>query len=82
MAGKYYFYLYGPALYISDKSNWVMANSITIFENLYQSGSSSYLVPWNYVSVATLIAMVPVVLLFAFLQKQFMQSVAGTGIKG
>ena len=74
--------LYGPALYISDKSNWVMANSITIFENLYQSGSSSYLVPWNYVSVATLIAMVPVVLLFAFLQKQFMQSVAGTGIKG
>jgi len=74
--------LYGPALYISDKSNWVMANSITIFENLYQSGSSSYLVPWNYVSVATLIAMVPVVLLFALLQKQFMQSVAGTGIKG
>jgi hypothetical protein len=53
-----------------------------VFENLYQSGSSSYLVPWNYVSVATLIAMVPVVLLFAFLQKQFMQSVAGTGIKG
>jgi ABC-type glycerol-3-phosphate transport system permease component len=39
-------------------------------------------VPWNYVSVATLIAMVPVVLLFALLQKQFMQSVAGTGIKG
>ena len=24
--------LYGPALYISDKSNWVMANSISIFE--------------------------------------------------
>lgn len=74
--------LYGPALYISDKSNWVMANSISIFENLYQSGSSSYVVPWNYVSVATLIAMIPVVLLFALLQKQFMQSVAGTGIKG
>lgn len=74
--------LYGPALYISDKSNWVMANSITIFENLYQSGSSSYIVPWNYVSAATLIAMIPVVLLFALLQKQFMQSVAGTGIKG
>ncbi|MFA5481147.1 MAG: carbohydrate ABC transporter permease [Bacilli bacterium] len=74
--------LYGPALYISDSKNWVMANSISIFENLYQSGSSSYIVPWNYVSVATLIAMIPVVLLFALLQKQFMQSVAGTGIKG
>ena len=54
--------LYGPALYISEKANWVMANSITIFENLYRSGSGSYIVPWNYVSVASLIAMVPVVL--------------------
>jgi multiple sugar transport system permease protein len=74
--------LYGPALYISDKSNWVMANSISIFENLFQSGSSSYLVPWNYVSVASLIAMIPVVLLFSFMQKKFLQSVAGVGIKG
>lgn len=73
--------LYGPALYISQKSNWVMANSIVIFENLYKSGSSSYIVPWNYVSVASLIALVPEVLLFAFMQKQFMESVAGTGIK-
>ncbi|HOJ44796.1 MAG TPA: carbohydrate ABC transporter permease [Bacilli bacterium] len=74
--------LYGPALYISDKSNWVMANSISIFENLFQSGSSSYLVPWNYVSVASLIALIPVVLLFSFMQKKFLQSVAGVGIKG
>ncbi len=73
--------LYGPALYISQKSNWVMANSIVIFENLYRSGSSSYIVPWNYVSVASLIALVPEVLLFAFMQKQFMESVAGAGIK-
>ncbi len=74
--------LYGPALYISDSSNWVMANSISIFENLFQSGSSSYLVPWNYVSVASLIALMPVVLIFSFMQKKFLQSVAGVGIKG
>ncbi len=74
--------LYGPALYISNKANWVMANSISIFENLFQSGSSSYLVPWNYVSVASLIAMIPVVLLFSIMQKKFLQSVAGVGIKG
>ncbi len=73
--------LYGPALYISEKANWVMANSITIFENLYRSGSGSYIVPWNYVSVASLIAMVPVVLVFAFMQKRFMESVSGTGLK-
>lgn len=74
--------LYGPALYISDKSQWVMANSISIFENLYSTGTSTSLVPWNYVAVACLIALAPVVILFAFLQKRFMESVAGVGIKG
>jgi ABC-type glycerol-3-phosphate transport system permease component len=74
--------LYGPALYISRPENWVMANSISIFENLFRSGSSSYIVPWNYVSVASLIAMVPEILLFSLMQKYFLQSVAGVGVKG
>ncbi|MDP2425819.1 MAG: carbohydrate ABC transporter permease [Candidatus Izemoplasmatales bacterium] len=74
--------LYGPALYITQKSDWLMANSISIFENMYRSGSSSYLVPWNYVSVASLIALMPEVLLFSFMQKQFMETAAGVGIKG
>ena len=74
--------LYGPALYITQKDNWVMANSISIFENLYSSGTSTSLVPWNYVSVACLIALVPVILFFGVLQKRFMESVAGVGIKG
>ncbi|NCA96537.1 MAG: hypothetical protein EOM74_06100 [Methanomicrobia archaeon] len=59
-----------------------MANSISLFENLYRSGSSTFLIPWNYVSVASIIALLPVVLLFSFMQKKFMQSVAGVGIKG
>ncbi|MCK9537479.1 MAG: carbohydrate ABC transporter permease [Bacilli bacterium] len=74
--------LYGPALYITRQSDWLMANSISVFENLYKSGSSSYLVPWNYVAVACLIAMIPEVILFGFMQKQFMESVSGVGIKG
>lgn len=74
--------LYGPAVYITRSSNWLMANSISIFENLYKSGSSSYLVPWNYVAVASLAAMIPVVILFSVMQKQFIESVSGVGIKG
>lgn len=74
--------LYGPALYITKSSDWLMANSISIFENMYRSGSGNYIVPWNYVSVASLIAMIPEVLLFSFLQKQFLESVTGVGIKG
>ena len=74
--------LYGPALYVTEKSQWLMAQSINIFENYYPGGGNSGLVPWNLVSVATLVAMVPVVLLFSFMQKQFMESVSGVGIKG
>lgn len=74
--------LYGPALYVTKKSDWLMVHSINIFETLYRSGSSSYLVPWNYVSVASIIALIPVIILFTFMQKQFMESVAGVGIKG
>ena len=74
--------LYGPALYVTEKSQWLMAQSINIFENYYPGGGNSGLVPWNLVSVATLVAMMPVVLLFSFMQKQFMESVSGVGIKG
>ena len=74
--------LYGPALYITKQQNRVMANSISIFENLYSSGSSSFLVPWNYVSVAALIGMIPEILLFIVMQKTFMESVSGVEVKG
>ena len=29
--------LYGPALYVTEKKDWLMANSISIFENLYKA---------------------------------------------
>ena len=74
--------LYGPALYVSDKLDWLMANSLDIFESSDTCGGNTCVVPWNYVSVAGLIAMVPEVLLFSFMQKQFMESVSGVGIKG
>ena len=74
--------LYGPALYIRNESERLMAQSINMFETMYDVGGSYTVVPWNYVAVATLIAMIPVVLLFSFMQKQFMESVSGVGIKG
>lgn len=74
--------LYGPALYITKESQYVMAQSINMFETLFKSGSSSYVVPWNYVSVATMIGMIPVFLVFGLAQRQFVESVAGVGLKG
>jgi multiple sugar transport system permease protein len=74
--------LYGPALYVTNDSQRLMANSINMFETMFQSGSSSYIVPWNYVSVATIIGMIPVFIIFTLAQRQFIESVAGVGMKG
>ncbi|MCF7932145.1 MAG: carbohydrate ABC transporter permease [Acholeplasmataceae bacterium] len=74
--------LYGPAVYIISQENFLMAQSINMFETLYKTGSSSYIVPWNYVSVATMIGMIPVFFIFSAAQKQFVESVAGVGLKG
>lgn len=75
--------IYAPSLYIASNeyTKKVVAQSIGIFENLYNFGSKDYIVPWNLVSVATLVTLVPVLFFFAFAQKYFVASLVGSGIK-
>ena len=44
--------------------------------------SVEFIPPWNEVMAATLISVLPVLLLYLFLQKYFIQSVALSGVKG
>jgi ABC-type glycerol-3-phosphate transport system permease component len=44
--------------------------------------SVDFVPPWNYVMGATLIAIVPILILYIFFQKYFIQSVALSGVKG
>ena len=74
--------LYGPMLYLSSPSKWTMAQGIKSIEDVFNLGPRDYIVPWNLVSSATLLSLIPVMLLFFIAQKQFMESVARTGIKG
>jgi len=74
--------LYGPMLYLSSPSKWTMAQGIKSIEDVFNLGPRDYIVPWNLVSSATLLSLIPVVALFFIAQKQFMESVARTGIKG
>ena len=74
--------LYGPMLYLSSPSKWTMAQGIKSIEDVFNLGPRDYIVPWNLVSSATLLSLIPVVALFFLAQKQFMESVARTGIKG
>lgn len=76
--------VYSPSLYIraNDYDRKVVAQSISIFEGLYNYGSRDYIVPWQYVSIATLISIIPVLGFFFVAQKSFVESLVGSGLKG
>lgn len=67
---------YGPLLYTSEnESAWPVSYALAQFRGAHS-------VDWNLTMAATLIAMVPVVLLFFLAQKAFVQGVTLTGVKG
>jgi multiple sugar transport system permease protein len=67
---------YGPILYTSENpDNWTISLGLASFRNLYQ-------VQWNLTMAATLLAMLPVLLVFFFAQKIFVEGITLTGVKG
>ena len=67
---------YGPLLYTSENpANWTISLGLASFRNLYQ-------VQWNLTMAATLLAMLPVLLVFFFAQKVFVEGITLTGVKG
>lgn len=76
--------IYGPTLYVrgNDYYGKLVAQTVGIFEGMFNAGSRDYLVPYNYVSVVTLISILPTLIFFAGAQKAFVESFVGSGIKG
>jgi len=67
---------YGPLLYTSENpANWTISLGLASFRNLYQ-------VQWNLTMAATLLAMLPVLVVFFFAQKVFVEGITLTGVKG
>jgi len=67
---------YGPLLYTSEnESAWTLSLGLASFRTLHA-------VEWNIVSAATLLTMVPIVVVFFFAQKAFVRGVTLTGVKG
>jgi multiple sugar transport system permease protein len=65
-----------PLLYLSENpDNWVVSIGLQQFRSLHQ-------VQWNLTMAATLLVMLPVVLLFFAAQKAFVEGVTLTGVKG
>ncbi len=67
---------YGPLLYTSEnQNNWTLSLGIASFRTVHA-------VAWNLVTAATVLAIAPVIIVFFFAQKAFVQGVTLTGVKG
>jgi multiple sugar transport system permease protein len=66
---------YGPLLYTSENGeNWTLSLALSQFRHLHH-------VEWNLVMAATVLVMLPVIIVFFFAQKAFVQGVTLTGVK-
>jgi multiple sugar transport system permease protein len=67
---------YGPLLYTSENEDaWTLSLGLASFRSLHH-------VQWHLISAATLLTMVPIVLVFFLAQKAFVRGVTLTGVKG
>lgn len=66
----------GPLIYISNQSMFTLGLGLQAFQS--QNGGTE----WNLLMAASTIVIAPIIVLFFFTQKQFIQGIAVTGLKG
>ncbi|MET8053960.1 carbohydrate ABC transporter permease [Streptosporangium sp. NPDC005286] len=67
---------YGPLLYAQiNEENWTLSLGLASFRALHS-------VQWNLTMAATLLVMAPVIIVFFFAQRVFIEGVTLTGVKG
>jgi ABC-type glycerol-3-phosphate transport system permease component len=64
-----------PLIYLNDPKLFTLALGLRTFRN-------EYMVEWSYLMAASLVAMLPVIILFFVAQRYFIQGVVFTGVKG
>jgi len=65
----------GPLIFLNDTHKYTLSLGLTVFQ---QSRSTS----WGLLMAASMMMILPVIVLFFFTQKQFVQGIALTGLKG
>lgn len=67
---------WGPLLYtLPNPAHWTLSVGLAQFRNTYE-------VNWNLVMAGTIVFTAPVIILFFFAQKAFVQGITLTGVKG
>lgn len=67
--------LFNPLIYISDSSKFTLALGLASFQSLYST-------EWGYLMAASLMVVLPVIAVFFFAQKQILEGVVLSGMKG
>lgn len=66
---------FGPLIYLSSSKLYTLPLGVSMFTT--EAGSQ-----WNLIMVASVLATVPLLTVFFFTQKQFIESISMTGVKG
>jgi len=65
----------GPLIFLHDQSKYTLMQGLSFFRG-------SYTVNWAYLMAASIVVSLPVILIYIFAQRQFVQGIAFTGRKG
>ncbi len=66
----------GPLIYLQDQHNFTLSVGLSAYRS--QAGGT----PWNLMMAASSMVVAPIIVLFFFTQKLFIQGIAATGLKG
>lgn len=66
----------GPLIYLTDQKDYTLALGLQFFQS--QHGGTE----WNYLMAASTLIVLPVIVLFFFTQKTFIEGIRTTGMKG
>lgn len=65
----------GPLIYLNDSNKYTLAMGLASFQGTYTA-------QWGYLMAAAAVVLLPIIVLFAFAQKYFVEGIALTGLKG
>lgn len=71
---------FGPLVYLASEDKYPLSVGLTYFQQASLSPTHDY--QWNLLMAASLLVMIPVIILFFIAQKTFVENVTLTGIKG
>jgi len=66
---------FGPLIYLSDPEQWTLALGLRAFQNQYTNR-------FDLMMAASILVMLPTLVIFFFAQKQFIEGITFSGIKG